>query len=432
MAGGKTAQSDAASRVISPLLPALHAWIEAALPAVDDRGMPTRRRPVASLRADGSWVLEERSESDLGRLLSDLKDNLVAAAAFQALCEQVQSDTPARIALILQYPDAPDELQRLPGWLFETTFRRFLGRYLLLARQAKTLDIAAFDEAASELDAYLADPRVPDQICVIVLDHLEVDGGPFALADGVSVRKATQDEQATEVVVAMTMDMGRGVFPPSAYLEVRYEKDLNNLRGISQIDQERIDEKADAAVLSLRLSSKETIGEIGRWGLSSGVYPAVGTEGWRTSSPSKYFFGPAPFRVTREIADLAAAVYPGAVRALRNQRLHTTLDRFAISYERGRAADRLIDYWVAIESIFLPESHAERMTAVVAQAAAFYLGINEADRLRISKLIEESHQDRSAVVHGRTLKDPSRVDRIVEQTGALVRSALRRVLQEPL
>ena len=79
------------------------------------------------------------------------------------------------------------------------------------------------------------------------------------------------------------------------------------------------------------------------------------------------------------------------------EKVRLALKRFGDTAERMSAEDKLIDYWIALESLFAPESSSEIRYRAALRIAS-YLGEGE-ERSKIYRDVGLSYDFRSAVVH---------------------------------
>jgi hypothetical protein len=112
-----------------------------------------------------------------------------------------------------------------------------------------------------------------------------------------------------------------------------------------------------------------------------------------------------------------------------DKRLSLALRRFNSSYARQDPADVLIDLWVAIEALLLPDGNAElsyRAALRLARAA----GTDEHTRRSAFDQAKASYRVRSKLVHGDDVSD-EKVKATVAETRNLLRDALRTWLLNP-
>ena len=135
----------------------------------------------------------------------------------------------------------------------------------------------------------------------------------------------------------------------------------------------------------------------------------------------------SPYVVVVDDVVALQGLWRQAQSALSDPLLAVPLKRFNDSYLRVDLDDRLIDYWVALESLFLPEGFTREMTELVAHAIAHYLGSTVSERNSIVALVRSSHKTRSDIVHGKLTQDTQ-----FESTVGKTRDLLRRAMQKRL
>lgn len=118
--------------------------------------------------------------------------------------------------------------------------------------------------------------------------------------------------------------------------------------------------------------------------------------------------------------------------------LNIAVQRFGFASERQRDEDRIIDFLIAAEALFLNdirnESYRGELTYRLSLRAGFFLGSNADDRKEISEHMRKAYAIRSAIVHGSSsLPLPKKEDGrelslqvFVRTTEAYIRSALHK------
>lgn len=117
-------------------------------------------------------------------------------------------------------------------------------------------------------------------------------------------------------------------------------------------------------------------------------------------------------------------------------RLRVALRRWDSSFDRLRDEDRLLDYWIALESLFTPDSTQELSFRASLRIAA-YLGQDSSRRKQIYDDVKTSYAFRSVIVHGsaeglvKLEKKGRTLSEITSVTGHYLREAIRAILKEP-
>jgi hypothetical protein len=105
------------------------------------------------------------------------------------------------------------------------------------------------------------------------------------------------------------------------------------------------------------------------------------------------------------------------------------LRRFDAAYERARAEDKLIDYWVALEALFLKGSEQQELSYRAALRIARFLGEGAEQRVELFKTMKRSYGVRSRVVHGELPKADA--GQVASDTEEILRRALRAEVTNP-
>ena len=117
-----------------------------------------------------------------------------------------------------------------------------------------------------------------------------------------------------------------------------------------------------------------------------------------TSGPSLLRFG-STYKLSPGDADSLLRVLKATAKVRDKSALRVALDRFNYAYDRGRLHDRVIDEWVALEALFLPTQEQE-LRFRAALRISYFAGRDVQDRSRLYKLMKDSYDLRSWIVHG--------------------------------
>jgi hypothetical protein len=140
------------------------------------------------------------------------------------------------------------------------------------------------------------------------------------------------------------------------------------------------------------------------------------------------------FVLTEELASSLPTLYQRAQGVIQAPELETVLTRLNDSYTRTKNEDKLLDYWGALESLFLPIDGREELRQSVSLAISNYIGDNSNEREEIRRLTLDSYDWRSYFVHGKRLAPGRKLrhteEDVTEKTGEYFRRALRKRLME--
>ena len=138
---------------------------------------------------------------------------------------------------------------------------------------------------------------------------------------------------------------------------------------------------------------------------------------------------PGPgYTLLLEESESLVGLYEALAEAAPPNNLRVALRRFDYAYERTRPEDRLIDHWVALEALFLPDISQE-LSFRASLRIAYYVAGTPDEREEVFRKMRLSYDTRSDVVHGQRLK--ADVNEVASDTEEIVRRALRAVVTNP-
>lgn len=141
-------------------------------------------------------------------------------------------------------------------------------------------------------------------------------------------------------------------------------------------------------------------------------------------------FGLRRYRIARRQVDELRKIYMGLVRTPAEAQV--ALRRFNIAYSRAMEEDRLIDFWVALESLFGKQGETQELTYKFAMRIAHFVGSSPEERGELFDELQDTYNVRSKVVHGSKSKKVTReaVRAAEEVTQSALRAALCRVVTD--
>jgi len=84
--------------------------------------------------------------------------------------------------------------------------------------------------------------------------------------------------------------------------------------------------------------------------------------------------------------------------------LSLAVRRFSIAADRQQLDDKLVDYFICAEALFLPDAEDE-LSFRLAIRAAHFLAEDKAEQRRVFEFFRRAYHARSRIVHGKTLKN---------------------------
>lgn len=86
--------------------------------------------------------------------------------------------------------------------------------------------------------------------------------------------------------------------------------------------------------------------------------------------------------------------------ALLHQKLPSlAFRRYSLSLEKKSTEDQLLDLWIALESLFVPDGKKGEITYKLRLRMAYYFGVTYEERQNIAEFIKKSYNHRSEIVH---------------------------------
>jgi hypothetical protein len=341
--------------------------------------------------------------------------------------QAIKSD-PLLASLLLVDPSGQPlgspESERL--WLENNFTWPFLYKYLELT-QALRFDEGIFDTL---FDRVMADVQAEEsrvtQLSPIL--NLELSSEELVLERGVKLRRISQDE-----IERWLNSFPSTVGSLSKYdlhiLQCGLELSFQRPRYASHATEEQ-EEIRSRLITALRLLSGrkvaiafiETTRSAPWWTPASWSWPSAG------QLPDQ------PFTLDEAESSHLVALWNRLHTGPNLDALELALRRWAGAVERFQEEDKLIDYWIGLESLFTPDTTTELRFRASLRIAGF-LGRTAVERSAIYQDVLLSYDWRSAVVHGvdkkrissLTKKEP--LPSITAKTRAYLRRALLQLLE---
>ena len=109
-------------------------------------------------------------------------------------------------------------------------------------------------------------------------------------------------------------------------------------------------------------------------------------------------------------------------------RLAFAFRRFAMSYDRERPDDHLVDGWIALESLYGDPAQREGIAERLADRMSMELESDDKKRSTLRRKVLSYYDIRSRLVHGNSDLPPETVAKVAKRTNELLRRALVRRL----
>lgn len=237
------------------------------------------------------------------------------------------------------------------------------------------------------------------------------------LDDKTVIRKLTPDEKEIKRQNLLSM---RSVDLTSLKYCIEWtldDFDRTNPSGVWETARKNIDEKLDQVILALRLFKAGSIGSNEFDLFWDGQYGG-------TISRITYFWGEA-YTLSENEKENFVNFFEKLKSLSPVEFAETALQRFKSSYERESPKDRLVDLFIAFESLFLPNSG--ELTYRLQLSIAAYIG-NFGERKKIFDDVGKGYKLRSSIVHGEAVNE-EKVKEILLISEDYFRKCISKILQ---
>lgn len=407
----------------------LRAWLRQALSLIGTSlesltETPTRVVQVLRFEGEGRVTADAEERPDLSIVAHSHYGSLENSPEMEGLVNFIRENGWLRQQLLVDMGGSPVNESGHGWWVMNTVTMPLLTRYLNEAQEVEW-DSNLFDRLLSDLETYLIEDTFPVAVTA-PLSNLESTLDEYQFADNLVVRPISEEERSQ-----LWSRFGSG---PLSSPWIRFD----DLVGWSYAAVARLEtpkrtptdlgpalEQIEKLVSALRLCGDGKFGVAQHW--SEPERPIFEVSGIRLGGSVRppIFRGPK-YQLTDEVANEAREVLglleQDEIREDRSFQL--ALRRFNQGYERLNHNDAIIDCWVALEALFLPDSRQELRYRASLRIARF-LGVDSDERIRLFRGAKDSYDLRSAIVHGADLPDNETRD-IASTTEHLLRRALRR------
>ncbi len=403
---------------------ACEVWIQGALRLLATKQVPYIEDLEVTFTENGYQTRGGIYTVDFGRLYAIYRDELLSLPEYSSV-ENIVLNTES-LASILSLDAAgvmPSEVSS-QKYFIERHVIGLLLEYLTTALDF-TFKPAAFEAIYEKLEQYIYLESF-EGVWLVHIRNLSFDDNTIRLDRGVTLRQATYEEKTRAVKEVYRFPFfGRHVDIPKIFLEIRH-----SVGRIEPPDNQEATIIAQAVILALRLIKDNPVGIVSS-------YWDVPGQPFRPNQGSTYSplllpgaFSGEPFILTQEDIAILPKLYKKAKKAIKNSKLSIVITRLEDAYTRTKNEDKLIDYWTALEALFLSDESSYQMSKTLALAIAYYISSNELERQAIKQDISRSHDLRSDVVHGKKINQNINLLEILTKTGTHLRKALRKRIEE--
>jgi hypothetical protein len=430
----------------SALSEALNGWVRSASAALVDGPFPGMRELVFTTEG-GVTRGEDVVRPDYYALVTQNREALRDLPETDAVLEVARAFPLIGDVLLANVSGVRRSAEDEKLMLFEDHLLPFAAEYFIRADYVNLADktVVADGAFAQTVDLFAQSIFEIETIPVrwlVQLDNLRMDVDDFELETGVRLRHSTDLERNQALQVRFeTLPAGRFehrmTYPnPARPIDIRDANDIPDvfleITDHRHLPRDRVSGEAafdygKRMLTALRLVQSNDVGIHSIWYVDENPFGRFPSPRWLWSDPIPSDSRSAQTVVTADVENQVREIWPHLAREQTKRPLLVALERLNDSYRRAKQEDRLIDYWVGLEALFLQVKEQE-LRFRAALLTAQYIATAPAGRYPIFRDIRDSYDLRSKVVHGAELPDPDRIRELTEHTGNALRRSLRKCI----
>jgi Apea-like HEPN len=387
-------------------------WLQAVLPRLRTAAFEYYTGIQASELVDQLPETIPKPQDNYFGLFKRMRPHMGWMPEFKSIADIINRTPELKSIFYLDVERQPIEAPEIQLVWLASYCENFMFAYLNIVKELLFVS-REFEHVYAELEKFIYSTESFEAIWLIRLRNLisEVDLVP--LEQGISLRKAAREDiENPEISITDVL------------LEKRYIHDRTSTPQFQDAGK-----TADTVVLALRLIKPDPIGiDSFYWRLIDQPFPILKDSTFNKMVLPSTYQG-ARYTLTKADADILQALWPKAKKAYSNPDLLIAISRLEDAYSRTKDEDKLLDYWIALEALFLPEKQTRDMAESIALAVSYYIGQTEDSRKSIQASIRQSHELRSHIIHGKLGKKRA-LEEMIMKTGNYVRFALRKRIEE--
>lgn len=418
------------------------AWLTAALRLLANRRLYARPDLEIEFNSGGHRMRPTQT-ADYRSFVTGATTELMELNETSMVLRLVGGDTQIRRALTGtdQWGSPFPELGPLmiTGHALNPLIVQYLIRSDYINRANRThIELDVFEDVCMQFEQFIFEPETIRVFWLVQFRNFKMEIDTIDFGDGIRLRRASDEERKQAVKGSYS---GAGTAPgmdvyelfsnpaftrdrqdldnvPDAFLEISVQRD--------SVRSEDVEAYAEKLLLTFRLISDVPVSIHPFWYVDTNPFPPIVPPRRVRHGELPFAIPEEPYVITTEHAVQVEELWAHSELRIKDPRLVLAVRRLDDSYHRKRPDDRLIDYWVALETLFLQVNEGE-LRYRAALSIARFLGDSQADRLDIFKDVKASYDLRSKLVHG-VVKPIDKLAEIEKRTGELLRKALLRCI----
>lgn len=410
-------------------------WLRAAMSTLAIRPMPFRYDYKLTVDENGASSAHGIEVPDVHALVHSARSQLSGMPETASVLKATLNDPHAADALLRGIQGDDPKLQQLA--LFTNCLAPSVIRVLQPSQQTSDME-TRLEEVYRQLEDYIYRFDELQYRWIIHLTGIKSELESVDLSENVRLRLASSEDQerafsASHGYSAQPWVRLSGVKPlpprfgahsvPLVVIEITEEHRLPRQQPFS----EPVRTTGSKVLESLALAGEGTVAGHTIWRDDSCIFADVDSvPEWFDNSTLKFL--PYPHYVlSSEKAELLQQIFPLIELREKPDRISLARQRLQYSHDSRFVADPILDCWIGLEALFLPDDNQE-LKLRAALRIAQYLGESPAERHQIFALAKKSYDARSALAHG-NLKQIQKLDEaLVTSTRSLLRRAIRQSL----
>lgn len=424
---------------------ACEAWLREVVSNILLRGVPLKKDIDVFFHSSG-YSVDEVLLIDAEQPSIIYHDELFSLPHYQKLVEIVAS-SPALTSVLFVDNEGNIPLEaKNQQEVLEWYFTRFLSEYLRMNGGSYLMHFSPhyFNYLYERFERYIVSKKSFDGVWSVHLRNMTSEIDTIRIDRNLFLRVATHEEKVDALrkdanlffkAPQMEISPGLQIAPeiPRIFLDVHQPLDRLIERKLPPSPQQSMS-IAQMVLLTLRLLKPNPVGiESYHWSIPEQPFALFNRGLFHSMVLHPFAYQGEPYMLTQEDADVLPRLWRRTKKAYTEPELQTAISRFEDSYLRTKPEDKLIDYWIALESLFfslINKEYIGSMGDTVASTVAFYLGNTQSERNSIYTFIISSHVARGYFVHGHRGKPVKDIDLVVKKTEKYLRMALRKRVEE--
>jgi hypothetical protein len=424
----------------------MEAYVQASVPVLAKHHLPLTQDMEVTIDPSGATMGGQSTfVPDYWSYVTRVEPELLALPETDALLNAIGQDVQLQKAFLTDGSGSLRPSAEHKQWLQGQRLTQFLYQYLdRIASYPPTFQPTVFQDLYIQWIQFLLDPATMTIYWLVQMGNLQLapEIDVIDLEPGVRLRRATFEEKAQEFKASFPLPAPQSFMtarrnlrfapiqsmdrlaPPAVFLEIEgqhapgtYDTATPYRLAHQILRSLRLISPAQVGVHSILYSNPNPFDE--------NTAPRMAfDEGW----PRLHLFGEG-YLLTQELALALRDIWPKAAATPAHDGLALALRRFDDSYRRTHPEDRLLDYWIALEALFLADESQELKYRAANRIACYLEPIGQR-RLDTFTTVSDSYKLRSTVAHGTTIKPKHGLPTVVDQTGEILRRVLRKCLEE--